>query len=97
MVPGLGSDCFAGLVGADGEIKEHVEKLGHSFATVPVEGLASSSRNARIIRDAVMAASESDGHAPIILLGYSKGAPDILAALAEYPELEKSAPTGEIS
>ena len=89
MVPGLGSDCFAGLVGADGEIKRHVEKLGHRFINVPVEGLSSNSRNARIIRDAVMAESGKDGTGPIILLGYSKGAPDILAALAEYPELEE--------
>lgn len=90
LVPGLGSDCFAGLVGTDGEIKKHVEKLGHSFETVPVEGLASSSKNAEIIRDAVMAAAQKSGHGPVLLLGYSKGAPDILAALAEYPELENT-------
>jgi hypothetical protein len=90
MIPGLGADCFAKIVGSEGEMKAHAEKLGNKVIAVPVEGLASTARNAEIIRDAVMALPESDREKRVLLLVYSKGAPDSLAALATYPEVAES-------
>jgi hypothetical protein len=40
-----------------------------------------------MIRDYVAGLPEADARKPIILVGYSKGAPDILEAVVTYPEL----------
>ena len=54
---------------------------------VPVDGLSGTGNNARMIRDYVAALPAEDGDRPIALMGYSKGAPDILEAVVTYPEL----------
>jgi hypothetical protein len=52
-----------------------------------VDALSSSANNARQIRDAVLA-MPAEGESPrLVLIGYSKGTPDILEAVAAYPEL----------
>jgi pimeloyl-ACP methyl ester carboxylesterase len=52
-----------------------------------VDGLSSSAHNAGQIRDAVMTMPPPDGPARLVLIGYSKGAPDILEAVVAYPEI----------
>jgi hypothetical protein len=52
-----------------------------------VDGLSSTENNARMIRDFVADLPEEDAGRPLVLLGYSKGTPDILTALVEYPEV----------
>lgn len=86
-VLGLGADCFLPYLGDHHPAIEHLETLGHRMTLVPVEGLASSERNAAIIRDAVLAPGAVLPGERAVLLGYSKGAPDILTALVKYPEL----------
>jgi hypothetical protein len=54
---------------------------------ISVDGLGSSSHNAAIIRDAVVALNVSSDKS-IVLLGYSKGVPDILETLFLYPEIQ---------
>ena len=52
-----------------------------------VDGLSSSTRNAKYIRDALLETFESDSQQKLVLIWYSKGANDILEALVAYPEL----------
>lgn len=85
VVPGLGFDCFQKLIGGTNELMQAIVKFGHEIHIVPVAGLGDSARNAAQVRDAVLEV-EADGP-DLILLGYSKGTPDILTALVEYPEI----------
>jgi hypothetical protein len=61
-----------------------VESQGFTADLVQVEGLSSSVRNAAFVREAILALPE--GHGPLVLIGYSKGANDILETLFRYPE-----------
>jgi len=88
LVPGFGWNCFEDYIDPKNSVREHVAQFGHSAEKLDVEALSSSARNAQLIRDAVMALPEPTGEKRLILLGYSKGAPDILEAVATYPELE---------
>ena len=87
MVMGLGAECIMGIIGSNKTTADHLRGLGHSLTPVPVEGLASSERNAEIIRDTVLETLAESGDDFVVLMGYSKGTPDILTALVNYPEL----------
>jgi hypothetical protein len=65
----------------------HIVQFGHTFKAIDVEGLSSSAHNARLIRDAIMSPPAPEDGGRLVLLGYSKGTPDILEAVATYPEL----------
>jgi pimeloyl-ACP methyl ester carboxylesterase len=56
---------------------------------IKVDPLSGTATNARQIRDALLAMPSEPGLARIVLIGYSKGAPDILEALVTYPEIRK--------
>lgn len=60
----------------------HVEQLGYEVTWIDVDGLSSSTRNAAKIRAAILERDESPDR-PIVLLGYSKGASDVLEASAD--------------
>jgi pimeloyl-ACP methyl ester carboxylesterase len=68
---------------------DHLARFGHEVDILEVEALSSSARNAGIIREAVMALPDSKEGRRLVLVGYSKGAPDILEAIATYPELQQ--------
>jgi hypothetical protein len=68
---------------------DHLARFGHKVSILEVEALSSSTRNGRIIRDAVMAMHDPKEGMRLVLMGYSKGAPDILEAVADYPELQQ--------
>jgi hypothetical protein len=87
QVPGFGWDCFTSFVPLEYQPDEHVAQFGHTVEYIDVEPLSSSARNAQLIRDAIMARPEPADKEPLVLLGYSKGVPDILEAVAAYPEL----------
>jgi hypothetical protein len=87
FVQGFGADCFAPMLDDDDPVSQHLGALGHSVEVVPIEGLASTERNARVIRDSVLAAASESTGKPVVLFGYSKGVADILDALTTYPEL----------
>lgn len=87
VVPGLGWDCFANWLKMEGTAEAHLRQFGFDLVTITVEAMSSSAANARQIRDAIMA-MEPDGPEPrLVLIGYSKGTPDILEAVVSYPEI----------
>jgi hypothetical protein len=87
LVPGLGWNCFAEWLDLSGSVREHIGQYGWDIREVPIDGLSSTENNARMIRDFVAELPQEDAGRPLVLLGYSKGAPDVLTALVEYPEV----------
>jgi dienelactone hydrolase len=87
VVPGFGYDCFAAWLDVHGTVVDHLRTQGYELAPIRVEGLSSTARNARLVRDAVMTMSAPDAPPRIVLVGYSKGSSDILEALVSYPEI----------
>jgi pimeloyl-ACP methyl ester carboxylesterase len=86
VVAGLGAECFAGLVSAFPFALEHLRSFGYRTASIRVEGLSSSASNGRQVKDAVVTMDLAPDER-LVLVGYSKGTPDILEGLATYPEL----------
>ncbi len=89
LVPGLGWECFESWLDITYSSPAHVAGFGYDVRTIPVDGLSSSNHNARLISDYVTALSGKDARKPIVLAGYSKGAPDILEAVVNYPDLAR--------
>jgi hypothetical protein len=89
VVPGVGYECFEPWLQPPGTVASHVRQFGYELVLLKVDALSSSGNNARQIRDALMAMPSEAGAPRLVLLGYSKGAPDILEAVAAYPEILK--------
>jgi len=87
MVPGLGYECFEKWLEPAGTAAAHVRKFGYDQVVIKVDALSGTETNARQIRDALLAMPAEPGPPRLVLLGYSKGAPDILEALVAYPEI----------
>lgn len=87
LVPGLGWNCFEEWLDLSYLGPDYLAQHGFEVRMVPVDGLSSTTHNARMIRDYVASLPAEDAKRPIILGGYSKGAPDLLEALVSYPEL----------
>ncbi len=85
IVPGLYNDCIEASK-TFSYARAHVERLGYRIAELAVSGWSSSTRNAALIREALLAADLSPEE-KVVLIGHSKGAADSLQALVEYPEL----------
>lgn len=88
VVFGVGFACVEPWLEATGTTKAHLAEQGYEVREITVEALSSSARNAELIRDAVAAMPAAPDGPNLVLVGYSKGAPDILVALATYPELQ---------
>lgn len=86
IVPGYGADCVAGVVTVLADAREHLAGRGWPSDALRVEGLSSSTRNAEALRRAVLDAPLAPGER-FVLIGYSKGAADMLEALARHPEI----------
>jgi hypothetical protein len=84
LVPGVAFACVRAWLDEDQAGPRHAESQGFEVGLVPVEGLSSSARNAMFVRDAILAQPADAG--PLVLIGYSKGANDILETLFRYPE-----------
>jgi len=82
---GMGWDCVRELINEEHLPTTRLREYGYSTTLLDVEGLSSSERNAELI--AQQLAAEADDDRPLILVGYSKGATDLLVALDLYPEL----------
>jgi len=89
IVLGVGTKCLENLIDLRMTAMDHLARFGHQVSILEVEALSSSTRNGRIIRDAVMAMHDPKEGMRLVLMGYSKGAPDILEAVAAYPELQQ--------
>lgn len=87
LVPGLGWNCFAEFLDMSYFGPEYLGRFGYDVRLVPVDGLSGTANNAAMIHDYVLALPPEDVGRPIILGGYSKGAPDLLEALVTYPDL----------
>ncbi|MCJ7814611.1 MAG: hypothetical protein MUP31_01035 [Xanthomonadales bacterium] len=89
LVPGVGWECVTNWLKIDEEIDDMLVGFGYDTGLLNVDGLSSSANNARQIRDGIMALPPEFDNRPILLIGYSKGAPDILEAIVTYPELQQ--------
>lgn len=87
FVPGVGWECIRNWMKYSNEFEKHVSQFDYDSYIFEVDGLSSSENNARQIRDAILAATDEIEPASLVLVGYSKGAPDILTAVASYPEI----------
>jgi len=89
VVPGVGWECIAGWLNHDELANSHIGDMGFKGFRIRVDGLSGTENNARQIRDAILALPPADRDRPLVLVGYSKGAPDILQAIVSYPELRE--------
>lgn len=87
VVPGIGYDCFKPWLNSQNAVANHVQHFGYDAVMLNVDGLSSSGNNARQIRDAIMAMQPATEPGQLVLVGYSKGAADILEAVVDYPEI----------
>lgn len=87
--PGVGWDCFSEWIDLKNTVAGHVRQFGYEQVTFKVDGLSSSANNARQIRDAIVAIEQDGGQPNIVLIGHSRGAPDILQTLVSYPEVRE--------
>lgn len=86
VVPGLFCECVGRITTPYSYALQHLERLGFKVGTIPVSGRSSSAHNAIQIRDAVIGL-DLQGDEKVVLVGYSKGVPDVLEALVNYPEI----------
>jgi hypothetical protein len=87
MVPGIGYACFAPWLESPNTPRDHVRKFGYDARAIEVDALSGTATNARQIRDAILAMPAEPGPPRLLLIGYSKGTPDILEAVVRYPEI----------
>jgi hypothetical protein len=87
IVPGIGWACFSNWLDMKGTTATHLRQFGYDTVAIEVDALSSSAMNARQIRDAIMAMETEGSEADLVLIGYSKGTPDILEAVVSYPEI----------
>lgn len=87
IVPGVGWDCFANWLDLENTWQTHIKQFGYDEILLTVDGLSSTANNAKQIRDAIMAMEKTNEQADLVLIGYSKGASDILEAIINYPEI----------
>jgi len=87
VVPGIGWDCFAEWMDLRHSVAAHVRRFGYDQLLLPVDALSSSANNAGQIRDAILSMESAGAQPDLVLVGYSKGAVDILEAVVAYPEI----------
>ncbi len=87
FVPGVGWNCVAHWLEPATTGMDNLRRFGYDGHTVSVDALSSGAVNARQIRDWVVAFAEREPERELVLAGYSKGGPDVLRAVAEYPEI----------
>lgn len=87
VVPGVGWECIENWLNIDEKLSDLLGSYGFKAELLDVDGLSSSANNARQIRDYINGLPLELANRKIVLIGYSKGAPDILEAIVAYPEL----------
>jgi hypothetical protein len=85
IAPGFLSSCFADTPAFQKGVQALHDKYGFAVDTIPVPNDASSA-NARLIAQFIQTQVSKDSR-KLILVGYSKGAPDIYESLATNPGL----------
>lgn len=80
FVPGIFGECVAHLGTPFSDSHDRLRQHGHDVHVIPVGGRASSEANGRLIASYLAGRDAQLGR--VVLVGYSKGVPDILEALA---------------
>ena len=88
IVPGVGWECIEEWLKLDDSVDDLLKSFGFQTELLKVDGLSGTEHNALQVRDAIAALPAEFDDTPILLIGYSKGAPDILQAIVDYPELK---------
>jgi hypothetical protein len=88
FVPGLFNDCIKSS-SVYSHARAHIERYGYKTEILPVSGRSSSTHNALQIRNALLG-RDLLPEERIVLVGYSKGVPDILEAVVAYPEIRQT-------
>lgn len=89
IAPGIGWECFRHWLDYEDRMGAAVKKSGYRSYIFELEGLSGTATNARLIRDRILESSGELHPAQVVLMGYSKGAPDILEAIVRYPEIHR--------
>jgi len=89
IVFGVGAKCIENFIDFQMTVADHLARFGYKVGILQVEALSSCARNADIIRETVMAMPDQNDDMRLLLVGYSKGTPDILEAVSAYPELQQ--------
>ena len=87
FVPGFGWSCFTKWLEVEDTIPDHLRQFGYDMVTLAIDGLGSSEFNAEEIARAILSMPQGDSDADLVLVGYSKGVPDMLTALVRHPEI----------
>jgi hypothetical protein len=87
LVPGIGYSCVEEWLQTSNNAAELLRRFDYDARAIDVDALSGSATNARRIRDAMLALPVEPGPPRTVLVGYSKGMPDILEALVDYPEI----------
>ena len=82
IVPGQTAACLGALGRPLQHAARHVAELGYRVDWLELDGTSSSGDNAALIRAAILDLPPAADR-PLVLLGYSKGASDLLEALTE--------------
>ena len=85
FVPGFLGDCLQSYTTPFQNSRPLLEDVGFETDLLMVGGRASSAHNAELIAAWLEADAPQSGP-PIVLVGYSKGLPDILEAIASHPD-----------
>lgn len=87
LVPGIGWECFENWLNYQNEFKDSITDYGFSSYIFAVDGMSGTTNNARQIRDTILEHADELQPGQLVLMGYSKGAPDLLEAVVTYPEI----------
>jgi hypothetical protein len=87
MIPGVGWNCVEDWLNLEESVDRHVRQFGYASQKLKVDALSGSANNARQIRDAIMQMPVGDTPPRLVLVGYSKGAADLLEAVVRFPEI----------
>jgi dienelactone hydrolase len=89
IVFGVGAKCIENFIDFQMTVVDHLARFGYKLGSLQVEALSSSARNAEIIREAITTMPDQNDDTRLVLVGYSKGTPDILEAVTTYPDLQQ--------
>ena len=88
VASGIYSECINHITNAYSYALAHLERYGYRTGDLRVSGRSSSTYNATQIRNALLG-MELAPDEKVVLVGYSKGTPDILEAVVAYPEIRQ--------
>lgn len=86
VVPGYLTECVAPLVDCLTDAMAHLETLGARTSIAQVAGRGGCAHNGRVLRDHILNVAQ-DTDRRTILIPMSKGAPDTLEMLDQFPEM----------